>query len=50
MIPIAAALFWKLESTYLFITFAHQIVAFMIKLPQGTSSKSESSVKVYKIQ
>lgn len=48
--PIAAAFFWKLDSTYLFITFAHQIAAFMIKLPQGTSSKSESSVKVHKTQ
>lgn len=31
---------------YLFIIFAHQIATYVIKLPQGTSTKYESSVKV----
>lgn len=49
-VSIAAKLFWKLGTTYLFIIFAHQIATFVIKLPQGTNTKYESVVKVCKTE
>lgn len=45
--PINAILFWKQDAIYVFIIFVYKVEAYAIKLPQSTSTKHKSSVKVY---
>lgn len=49
-ISTAAPLFFKSETIYLFIVIAYKIVILVITLPQGTSTKHKSSVKVRKTE
>lgn len=48
--PTNAILFWKLDTIYVFIIFVYKITTYVIKLPQGRSTKHKSSVKVYKTE
>lgn len=41
---------WKSETIYLFIIVAYKIIILVITLPQGTSTKHKSSVKVRKTE